>query len=78
MGPIGILTSSHDPRAPREARYRGVKSSKGQGLWSVYRNGQLETTIRGNRSPNKTTIKLKMVINQLSDSIKKIFSQENE
>lgn len=78
VGPIGILTSSHDPRAPREARYRGVKSSKGQGLWSVYRNGQLETTIRGNTSPNKTTIKLKMVINQLSDSIKKIFSQENE
>ena len=32
----------------------------------------------GNISPNKTTIKLKMVINQLSDSIKKIFSQENE
>ena len=25
----------------------------------------------GNISPNKTTIKLKMVINQLSDSIKK-------
>ena len=80
IGPIGILESSHDPRHPQNGSYDGVKNSKtkGEGAWGVYKNGQLLTTIRGNRTPTKATVKCKMFFDNLLKSIKNFFKNENE
>ena len=80
IGPIGTLESSHDPRHPQNGSYDGVKNSKtkGEGAWGVYKNGQLLTTIRGNRTPTKATVKCMMFFDNLLKSIKNFFKNENE
>ena len=80
IGPIGTLESSHDPRHPQNGSYDGVKNSKtkGEGAWGVYKNGQLLTTIRGNRTPTKATVKCKIFFDNLLKSIKNFFKNENE
>lgn len=80
IGPIGILESSNDPRYPQNGSYDGVKNSntKKEGAWGVYKNGQLQTTIRGNRTPTKATVKCKMFFDNLLKSIKNFFKNENE
>ena len=80
IGPIGILESSKDPRYPQNGSYDGVKNSntKKEGAWGVYKNGQLQTTIRGNRTPTKATVKCKMFFDNLLKSIKNFFKNENE
>lgn len=79
IAPIGILESSSDPRYPKDGKYQGVKNNRGQeGTWGVYKNGKLETTIRGNKSPTKATVKCKLFLDNLWQSIKNFFSHENE
>lgn len=79
IAPIGILESSSDPRYPKDGKYQGVKNNRGQeGTWGVYKNGKLETTIRGNKNPTKATVKCKLFLDNLWQSIKNFFSHENE
>ena len=80
IGPIGILESSNDPSYPQNGSYDGVKNSntKKEGAWGVYKNGQLQTTIRGNRTPTKATVKCKMFFDNLLKSIKNFIKNENE
>ena len=80
IGPIGTLESSHDPRHPQNGSYDGVTNSKtkGEGAWGVYKNGQLQTTIRGYRTPTKATVKCQMFFENLLKSIKNFFKNENE
>ena len=80
IGPIGTLESSHDPRHPQNGSYDGVKNSntKKEGAWGVYKNGQLQTTIRGYRTPTKATVKCQMFFENLLKSIKNFFKNENE
>ena len=79
IAPIGILESSSDPRYPKDGKYQGVKNNRGQeGAWGVYKNGKLVTTIRGNKNPTKATVKCKLFLDNLWQSIKNFFSHENE
>ena len=80
VGPIGTLESSMDPRYPQKGNYDGVINSKTgkEGAWGVYKNGQLQTTIRGNRTPTKATVKYQMLIDNILKSIKNFFNNENK
>lgn len=47
----------------------GVESQNHkEGAWGVYRNGQLETTMRGYRCPNMSDVKFKILIDRVHSS----------
>ena len=71
IAPMGILESKNSPLYPQDGRYSGVKDTKtkGEGAWGVYKNGDLLTTIRGNRAPTRNTVKIKMFIDKIMPNI---------
>ena len=80
VGPIGNLESTYYPGRPKEGQYNRVTNSRTgrEGEWGVYKNGQLQTTIRGNRTPNEATVKCQMFFDNMLKSIKNFFKNENE
>lgn len=80
VGPIGDLISTNYPGRPQEGKYNRVTNSRTrrEGAWGVYKNGQLQTTIRGNKMPSKTTVKCQIFFENLLKSIKNFFKNETE
>jgi hypothetical protein len=60
-------------------KYKGVRDDFNNVLpWGVFKNGELITTIRGNKSPNTKTLKNRLYINQILETLKKHFIHDDK
>ena len=79
VAPMGTLISKNSPNKIKNGKYKGVRDDFNNVLpWGVFKNGELITTIRGNKSPNTKTLKNRLYINQILETLKNHFIHDDK